>query len=111
MRLLKSKSLYSTLAATLLLAVLGVALVTGLMVPEKYATGIYELGRDPAGRAFQVPPFRPGSNLDVFASGGGREVGVHYYLLGSDAGGRDLLGLLARGVLPSLELVLAALAR
>ena len=31
--------------------------------------------------------------------------GVHYFLLGSDCGGRDLLGLVGRGALPSLELV------
>ena len=56
-----------------------------------------------------MPPFEPRSNLLLFASGGGQEAGVHYYPLGSDAGGRDLLGLLARGALPSLELVAAAL--
>jgi ABC-type dipeptide/oligopeptide/nickel transport system permease subunit len=36
----------------------------------------------------------------------------HYYLLGSDAGGRDLLAVTARGAIPSLELVgIALLAR
>jgi ABC-type dipeptide/oligopeptide/nickel transport system permease subunit len=109
MRWLRSQSVWFTVAGTLVLLGLGVALVAGLQIPERYVTSTYELGRAPEGRTYQVPPFTPDSNLLLFASGGGRESGVHYYLLGSDAGGRDLLGLLARGALPSLELVAAAL--
>src|SRR5437764_1397978 len=109
MRLLRSKSLWFTIAGTVVLAALVAALVVGLGVPERYVVETYELGRAPAGRTYQVPPFKPESNLLLFASGGGREAGVHYYVLGSDAGGRDLLGLLARGAVPSLELVAAAL--
>jgi peptide/nickel transport system permease protein len=106
---LPSKSLWFAAAGTLVLLALGAALIAGLQIPERYVVGIYELGRAPAGRTYQVPPFKPGSNLLLYASGGGRESGVHYYALGSDAGGRDLVGLLARGALPSLELVAAAL--
>ena len=109
MRLLRSRSLWFTAAGTLVLLALAVALVVGLRIPEQYVVNTYELGRAPAGRTYQVPPFKPGSNLLLYASGGGRQSGVHYFVLGSDAGGRDLLGLLARGALPSLELVAAAL--
>ena len=109
MRILRSKSLWFAVGGTLILLALAATFVVGVRMPERYVVGTYELGRAPAGRAYQLPPFRPGSNLLLYASGGGRESGVHYYPLGSDAGGRDLLGLLARGALPSLELVAVAL--
>jgi ABC-type dipeptide/oligopeptide/nickel transport system permease subunit len=91
-----------------MLAFLLAVIVAGLMVPERFVDACYEVGRSPNGRGFQIPPFRPQSLLDVYACGGGREVAVHHYLLGSDGGGRDLLGLLGRGTIPSLELVVAA---
>jgi peptide/nickel transport system permease protein len=47
------------------------------------------------------------TQLDVVARGGGH-IERHVYIMGSDAGGRDLLALIARGSLPSLRLVLLA---
>ena len=109
MRLLRSKSLWFTIAGTVVLAALVGALVVGLGVPERYVVETYELGRAPAGRTYQVPPFKPESNLLLFASGGGREAGVHYYVLGSDAGGRDLVSFgVAVGFLTNSNAMLGA---
>src|SRR5439155_1354972 len=80
----RSKSLWFAAGGTLVLAALAGALIVGLMIPERYVTATYELGRSPGSRSYQVPPFEPGSNLLLFASGGGQEAGVHYYPLGSD---------------------------
>src|SRR5207253_7848562 len=88
-RRLRSTSLWFTAGGTLVLAALAAALVVGLMIPERYVTATYELGRSPGSRSYQVPPFKPGSDLLPLAAGGRPEAGSHHYPPGSDAGGRD----------------------
>jgi dipeptide transport system permease protein len=91
-----------------LLGLMGTLLVLGLSVDQRWITGVYVIGRPPGTEQWQLPPFGLLTYLEVFARGGGRLGGTHTYLLGSDAGGRDLLALIARGSLPSLALVGAA---
>jgi peptide/nickel transport system permease protein len=95
--------------ATMLLAGLATILVLGLAVDQRWITGVYLIGRPPGTEHWQVPPFPPLSHLQVYARGGTGQGAVHTYLLGSDAGGRDLLALIARGSLPSLAVVGVAL--
>lgn len=96
------------LSSLTLLVLLGAILAVGLSIDSRWTTGIYLLGRTPGTENWQVPPFGVMTQLEVYARGGGRLAGTHRYLLGSDAGGRDLLALIARGSLPSLALVAAA---
>lgn len=56
-----------------------------------------------------VPPFPPLASLDVFDINV-QTVGTHFYLLGSDGGGRDLLALTAHAVPASLLLVAGVVA-
>ena len=53
-------------------------------------------------------PFPPLSTVDVYALDSQAHA-THFYLLGSDGGGRDLVALTARAAVPSLELVALAL--
>lgn len=87
-----------------LLATQAALLVLGLTEPAKWYTGIYAGGFTHGTDNLQTPPFGLFSNLDVFTIEV-RNAGAHFYLLGSDSGGRDLLALVAHGALPSLELV------
>ncbi len=96
------------LSSLVLLALLGTVLVLGLSVDQRWITGVYLIGRPPGTEQWQLPPFGLLTHLEVYARGGGGLGGAHTYLLGSDAGGRDLLALIARGSLPSLALVSAA---
>jgi len=96
------------LSSVLLLALMGAILALGLSVDQRWITGIYLIGRPPGTEHWQAPPFGLLTHLEVYARGGGQLAGTHTYLLGSDAGGRDLLALIARGSFPSLGLVSAA---
>src|SRR5439155_5988446 len=51
-----------------------------------------------------LPPFPPLSNLYVFNVDLSARA-QHFFVLGSDGGGRDLLALVGRAAIPSLELV------
>jgi peptide/nickel transport system permease protein len=87
------------------LCVITAAIWFGLQVPLQWSTDVWAGGTRGSG-AIILPPFPALSTVTVFdinVQAGGR----HFYLLGSDAGGRDLLALVARGAIPSLELVLA----
>ena len=84
-------------------------LVTGLRIPEEWATqargGGFIDGR------ITLPPFPAFSTVQTYPLNQPTlDLRTHFYLLGSDAGGRDLLALTARGALPSFELVAVALA-
>jgi ABC-type dipeptide/oligopeptide/nickel transport system permease subunit len=96
------------LSSLVLLALMGTLLVLGLSVDQRWITGIYLIGRPPGTEHWQAPPFGLLTHLEVYSRGGGQLAGAHTYLLGSDAGGRDLLALIARGSLPSLAVVGAA---
>lgn len=106
-----SARVWAGLGAAVIAAAVAGLIVTGLAEPSKWATSVWAGGTFVGSGVIRLPPFPVGSELRVFdvnvQSGG-----VHRYLLGSDAGGRDLLALIARGSLPSLGLVaLAVLAR
>lgn len=88
---------------------LGALTVLGLRISPKWWFPTYAGGFVHGTDVIKVPPFPPLSQLDIFNSDV-QNVGTHYYLLGSDGGGRDLLGLTANAVLPSLELVAGVVA-
>lgn len=92
--------------AALLLALLVGLFIYGLTIPTKWYTGVYGGGLTESGptRVIVQPPFGPFSRLDVFTIEV-QDAGSHLYLLGSDPGGRDLLALVARGAVPSLQLI------
>jgi ABC-type dipeptide/oligopeptide/nickel transport system permease subunit len=92
----------------LILACLAILVVIGLRIPEYWATQTWAGGFINGTIGF--PPFPPLSTVQVFPLNNPQpQLQTHYYLLGSDAGGRDLFALTARGALPSLELVGLAL--
>jgi ABC-type dipeptide/oligopeptide/nickel transport system permease subunit len=89
-----------------LLVGLGVLTVLGLRISPKWWFPTYAGGFVAGTDVIKVPPFPPLSQLDLFNTDV-QKAGMHFYLLGSDGGGRDLLGLTANAVPPSLELVAA----
>lgn len=95
----------AALAAGLaILAGAAVLMVIGLREPLIWSTDAWPGGYLHDGGILLQPPFPAFSNMNVF------DINLtthaqHYYLLGSDDGGRDLLALTARGAVPSLELV------
>lgn len=89
-------------AGSILVLAFAALLAIGLTEPLRWSTTLWA-GGFRHGSLVQ-PPFPLLSRLDVFdvdAHSGGN----HLFLLGSDAGGRDLLGLVARGAVPSLGIV------
>jgi ABC-type dipeptide/oligopeptide/nickel transport system permease subunit len=93
--------------AVALLATLAVLVLAGFRIPNRFATDVwaahYFHGRIPQ------PPFPPFSTLQVSSDASPQLREVHFYVFGSDGGGRDLLALTARAVVPSIELVVLAL--
>jgi ABC-type dipeptide/oligopeptide/nickel transport system permease subunit len=88
-----------------LLGALAALVAVGFAEPAKWwSTGIYAFGYVNGSKGPQLPPFGPLSNVDVWTVAP-QNAGNHFYLLGSDPGGRDLLGLVAHATIPSLELV------
>lgn len=94
-----------------LLAALAVLEIVGLAEPAQWYTGIsvspssfYAFGYIHGTNHVVLPPFGPFSNVDVWTVEP-RSAGTHFYLLGSDPGGRDMLALVAHATIPSLELV------
>ena len=83
-------------------------LIAGLRIPAEWATAVRGGGMVD-GRVI-LPPFPALTSVATYpANTPTLDLRTHYYLLGSDAGGRDLLALTARGALPSFELVAVAL--
>jgi ABC-type dipeptide/oligopeptide/nickel transport system permease subunit len=97
--------------AGLTLTGLAILVIVGLRIPDYWATQVWAGGF--IHNTITLPPFPPLSTVQVFpAINPQPHLQSHFYLLGSDAGGRDLFALTARGALPSLELVgLALVAR
>lgn len=86
---------------------LAALVVIGARIPDFWATHIWAGGfidDKPV-----LTPFPPFSNVQVFALDDPNFHQTHYYLLGSDAGGRDLFALVAKGAMPSVLLVVLAL--
>lgn len=94
-----------------ILAMYGALMIYGLALPAQWSTDVYAGGLIHGTNRLLLAPFPAFSNLDVFDLNA-HVVGSHYYLLGSDPGGRDLVALIARGSVPSLLVVaLVVLAR
>ena len=87
-----------------ILAVLGALLAYGLLQPLIWSTTVWVFGVGHGTHNVYLPPFHAFSAIDVFDADNNVH-GTHFYLLGSDDGGRDLVALTARGALPSLTLV------
>ncbi len=89
------------------LATLATLVYIGFRIPDRYATETWSAhyfhGTIP------LEPFPPFSTVEVSSDASPQLREVHFYVFGSDAGGRDLLALTARAVVPSLELVVLAL--
>ena len=97
--------------AVALIAGLAVLLILGLRIPDRWATQTW--GGGFSGGRISIPPFPPLSSMRLYTvENPSVNLVPHFYLLGSDGGGRDLLAVTARGAVPSLELVgIALLAR
>ena len=100
---------YLALAA-LLVALFGVFEWLGLSLPARWTTDLWDGGF--VNGHVALTPFGPLTKADLYPLNptGAEPLVPHFYLLGSDAGGRDLLALAARGAIPSLELVAIAVA-
>ncbi len=86
-----------------ILVVLGALVIIGNRISDYWATQVWAGGF--INNMPTLPPFPPGSIVEVFNVNDPNVHQTHYYVLGSDAGGRDLFALVAKGALPSLELV------
>jgi len=102
----RSQRLVLTAMAIALLGLLAALEFVGLRVPDQWATGLWAGGFS-HGTIMQTP-FPPFTTVDAFAQDSPVHA-THFYLFGSDAGGRDLVALTARAVVPSMELVALAL--
>jgi peptide/nickel transport system permease protein len=99
------------LAALAIFGSVAALLVAGELQPAQWSRDVWIEGVKPGTNSFVTPPFPLFTYARVFHTNG-VPGGSHYFLLGSDCGGRDLLGLVGRGAPPSLELVaLVVLAR
>jgi ABC-type dipeptide/oligopeptide/nickel transport system permease subunit len=83
---------------------LGMLLAYGLLQPVKWSTTVWVFAVGHGTHDVHLPPFPAFSTMDVFDADNNVR-GTHFYLLGSDDGGRDMVALTARGALPSLTLV------
>jgi peptide/nickel transport system permease protein len=94
------------LPAFLLFAFLAGLMAYGLQQPVRWAEHKFILGYLTGSHREVAPPYGPMSRVDVFEQGTNTLEPGHLYVLGSDAGGRDVLVLIAHGAVLSLELVL-----
>jgi peptide/nickel transport system permease protein len=94
------------LPALLLFALLAGLMLYGLQQPVRWAEHKFILGYLTGSHVEVAPPYGLMSRVDVFEQGTNALQPGHLYLLGSDAGGRDVLVLIAHGAVLSLELVL-----
>jgi len=99
-------------AALVIFGLLALMIVAGLLQPRRWSLDIWVEGIVPGTQSgFRTPPYGLMSYLLPYREDG-TTAGTHLFILGSDGGGRDMLGLLARGALPSFTLVaLVVLAR
>jgi peptide/nickel transport system permease protein len=89
-----------------LFGLLAALLMTGLGEPVRWAEQSYILGYQSGSGRELVPPYGPLTRVDVYEKGTNTLQRGHLYVLGSDAGGRDVFVLIAHGAILSLELVL-----
>ena len=92
-------------SAALFLALAGL-LYAGLREPVFWAERRFILGYvTGSNRQEVIPPYHLMQRVDVYEEGTGYQETGHLYVLGSDAGGRDVLVLIAHGALVSLEIL------
>jgi peptide/nickel transport system permease protein len=94
------------LPAALLFGFLAGLMVYGLQQPVRWAEHKFILGYLTGSGREAIPPYGPMTRVDVYEQGSNILQPGHLYVLGSDAGGRDVLVLIAHGAVLSLELVL-----
>ena len=94
------------LPSGLLFTALATLLWVGLSQPVHWAERKYILGYFSGSGQEVAPPYPAFSRVDVFEQGTNVRYDNHLYVIGSDAGGRDLLVLIAHGAVLSLELLL-----
>jgi ABC-type dipeptide/oligopeptide/nickel transport system permease subunit len=94
-------------SAIAVFATLAALVFIGLRIPDRFATDVWTAHYFHG--AIPQPPFLAGSTLEVSSDRSPQLRELHFYVFGSDAGGRDLLAVTARAVVPSLELVVLAL--
>jgi peptide/nickel transport system permease protein len=92
--------------AALLFGFLAGLMVYGLQQPVRWAEHKFILGYLTGSGREAIPPYGPMTRVDVYEQGSNILQPGHLYVLGSDAGGRDVLVLIAHGAVLSLELVL-----
>ena len=105
-RFAKVRTTGGALVGGLLLVALVILTAIGLAQPSTWWGQDYAFGSVPGTDLTLQPPFPPLSRMEVFDSDV-QSVGTHFYLLGSDAAGRDLLALVAHAAIPSALLVAA----
>lgn len=106
MRLRRVRDVLPFLPSVLLFAALATLLWVGLSQPVHWAEKRYILGYLSGSGQEVAPPYGPLTRVDVFEQGTNIRFNSHFYVIGSDAGGRDLLVLIAHGAVLSLEVVL-----
>jgi ABC-type dipeptide/oligopeptide/nickel transport system permease subunit len=92
------------LASVLIFLVLAGVIAAGNLQPARWSTTIWIEGVKPGTTDFVKPPFPLFTRAQVFYENG-VVGGTHLFVLGSDCAGRDMLGQLGRGAIPSLFLV------
>lgn len=93
----------SVAGGCLLLLFIAALIWVGLREPIQWSSDVWAGGVEASG-VIVLPPFPVLSTLQVFDVNV-QPGGSHFYPLGSDGGGRDLLALVANASIPSLELV------
>lgn len=94
----------AALSAVLILTCLAAVVAYGLTIPDRWWKVVFAGASIPGTNRVQLAPFPALSLVEPFDINL-KTYGTHFYLLGSDAGGRDILALVAHAVLPSLGLV------
>jgi ABC-type dipeptide/oligopeptide/nickel transport system permease subunit len=100
--------LFAVAGVGLLLAMAGLTLI-GLAEPVHWYSDVFAGGFFTTNNTITQPPFPILSNMRVFTLDV-QPGGTHFYILGSDGGGRDMLALVAHAVPASLVLVAAVIA-
>ena len=89
-------------AGFLVLGLMAALIIAGLREATCWTEDVWAGGH--TANVILLPPFPPLSNLYVFNVDLSARA-QHFFVLGSDGGGRDLLALVGRAAIPSLELV------
>ena len=101
----RRRAILLTVAALFIFGLLALMIVAGLLQPRRWSRDIWVEGIVPGtASTFKTPPYGLMTYLLPYHEDGTTD-GTHLFILGSDGGGRDMLGLLARGSLPSFTLV------